>query len=130
MKNNLIKKPKIYVFVTMLWIVMWTFISILGIYQMFIDQYFIILPFFLLLIISIINALLILLYVINFKIEIGINEIKIKSWLGKPKIYNINDLYITIKREYIFIFHNNKKIAKITFFDNNYDAIFVIKDKS
>ena len=46
MKKELIKKPKVYIITTILWILSWTPILIYGIIKMLEDKYYAVLPIF------------------------------------------------------------------------------------
>ena len=69
MKKELIKKPKVYIITTILWILSWTPILIYGIIKMLEDKYYAVLPIFMICFLFIVNAIGILAYFINFSIE-------------------------------------------------------------
>ena len=129
MKKELIKKPKVYIITTILLILLWTPILIYGIIKMLEDRYYAVLPIFMICFLFIINAIVILAYAINFSIEVNDNNIIITNWLKRKKSYDIKELYIKWKVDSFIVYHNNKRLAKVSKFDVNFKKITKIEVK-
>lgn len=123
---KIIKKPKIYWITGLGWMILWTPIAIATCYNMIIDSFYIAIPALIALIMQIFIGLFIFLYAFNFKIEFNGEEVLVSNWLGKKTKYLKSELKITLK--YVnsathILWYKNKKIARISLFDDNCDEI-------
>ena len=121
-----IKKPKIYWITGLGWMILWTPIAIATCYNMIKDSFYIAIPALIALIMQIFIGIFIFLYAFNFKIEFNGEEVLVSNWLGKKTKYLKSELKITLK--YVnsathILWYKNKKIARISLFDDNYDEI-------
>lgn len=121
-----IKKPKRYWITGLGWMILWTPIAIATCYNMIKDSFYIAIPALIALIMQIFIGLFIFLYAFNFKIEFNGEEVLVSNWLGKKTKYLKSELKITLK--YVnsathILWYKNKKIARISLFDDNYDEI-------
>ena len=51
------------------------------------------------------------------------------NWLKRKKIYDIKELYIKWRVDSFIVYHNNKRLAKVSKFDVNYKKITKIEVK-
>ena len=129
MKKELIKKPKVYIITTILWILSWTPILIYGTMIMLEDRYYAVLPIFMIIFLFVVNAIGILAYSINFSIEVNKNYITITNWLKRRKTYDVKELYIKWKVDSFIVYHKNKRLAKVSRFDVNFKKITKLQVK-
>lgn len=129
MKKELIKKPKVYIITTILWILSWTPILIYGTMIMLEDRYYAVLPIFMIIFLFVVNAIGILAYSINFSIEVNKNHITITNWLKRRKTYDVKELYVKWKVDSFIVYHKNKRLAKVSKFDVNFKKITKLQVK-
>ena len=129
MKKELIKKPKVYIITTILWILSWTPILIYGTMIMLEDRYYAVLPIFMIIFLFVVNAIGILAYSINFSIEVNENYITITNWLKRRKTYDVKELYVNWKVDSFIVYHKNKRLAKVSKFDVNFKKITKLQVK-
>ncbi len=127
--NKIIKKPKVYIFTAILWILSWSFLLTILIMGSIENNKYYLFPVFIILFLSIINALFIILYAINFSIEISDDKVIIKNLFRKKRIYNINDLNIKWKIDSFIVYKENSRLARVCQYDANFDMIKKIKVK-
>lgn len=127
-----IRKPKIYCTVGLVWIALWTPISIATCYNMIKDSFYIAIPALVAFIMQIFIGIFIFMYAFNFKIEINGDEVLVSNWLGKKTNYSKDELFISIKRlkdTTFILWYKNKKIARIGSFDDNFIEVSQFKFK-
>ena len=127
-----IKKPKIYWITGLGWMILWTSIAIATCYNMIKDSFYIAIPALIAFIMQIFIGMFIFLYAFNFKIELNGEEVFVSNWLGKKTKYLKNELKITLK--YVnsathILWYKNKKIARISFFDDNCQELYQFQFK-
>ena len=127
--SNIIKKPKVYVFTALAWILTWIPFVIFGINQMIIDEKYEFLIIFIIIAVFVINAFFIMLYSINFSIVFSEEEILVTNWLRKTKKFNISELYFICKRGCIHVYNGKKCVTKVHRFDENFKKITKLEAK-
>ena len=120
MQSDFIKKPKIYVYVSLLWFIMWGLITAIVFLQMLSDGDYTYLFTCFLFLITIIHSIYSLIYTINFSIKI-LDEKVIKELLLKHKhccsdltyikgiyndIVNIPNIFVIDKDLFLDVFNN------------------------
>ena len=123
MQSDFIKKPKIYVYVSLLWFIMWGLITAIVFLQMLSDGDYTYLFTCFLFLITIIHSIYSLIYTINFSIKILDEKVIITNWIRRKKIYNINELYIKWKRDSFIVYKGGRRLARISKFDQNFEII-------
>jgi hypothetical protein len=129
---KIIKKPKVYLIVGLGWIILWTPISIATCYNMIKDSFYIAIPALVAFVMQIFIGIFIFMYSFNFKIELNGDEVLVSNWLGKKTKYLKGELKITLK--YVnsathILWYNDKKIARISMFDDNCQELSQFKFK-
>lgn len=121
-----IKKPKIYWITGLGWMILWTPIAIATCYNLIKDSFYIAVLALVAFVMQIFIGMIIFLYAFNFKVEFNEDEVIVSNWVGKKTKYLKNELKITLK--YVnsathILWYKNKKIARISYFDDNFHEI-------
>lgn len=117
-----IKKPKIYWITGLGWMILWTPIAIATCYNMIKDSFYIAIPALIAFVMQIFIGIFIFMYAFNFEIVINGDEVIVTNWLRKRTKYLKSELKLTLK--YVnsathILWYKNKKIARISLFDDN-----------
>ena len=130
---KVIKPPKFYIYSGLPWMLLWSLIFIVVCINAILDKY--VLGILAALIISIIDMIGIYLFLvgINCKIVIKNDTVTVINMLHQKKNYILSDLSFSMKTSKlnndgnVYIWYNNKKIAHINLYFENYLEIFKLK---
>lgn len=128
MCQNVIKKPRLYLYISLPSIIIWLFIQIMVAYEARNDGLLIIIPiiFFLPFVVTFIYITLLQL---NWKVEFDNGSIIYRNWLRKKRIYRIDDMTVVHKNPNrkggpkFYLYFAYRKITTISMYDTNLELL-------
>ena len=126
--KNIIRKPKLYLYMSFPSIFFWLFVQILGTIEASADGPLVIIPilFFIPFVLTFIYLTLLQL---NWKIEFNKGDILYRNWLRKKRIYRIDDLTVVHKNPNrkggpkFYLYFGYRKITTISMYDTNLELL-------
>lgn len=132
--KNTIRKPRLYLYMSLPSIFIWLFILIGVSFEAVKDGPLLIIIPILVFAPFVLTFIYLTLLQLNWKIEVNKDNILYQSWLRKKHLFKMNDVVVvhrpnkkgTVK---FYLYCNGKKFTTVSMFDTNMELVFEFKNQ-